>query len=208
MKISFRLGHKNYPKLSDFRQSCLAHDSVGGHLGRTQLERLPSAPQHAGRSPVPLPFPNPACTSGSSRFTYCWNLAWRILSSTLLAREMSTTVQQLEHPVALGSLACCRPWGRKESDRTQGLNNTMLAERTLPLRLAGLFARDWLGVTATDLAVGWDRSPSTSLSFQLPQVASSGFLTWWLGSKTVKADATKAFEALTLNPPSITSPAF
>ena len=32
---------------------------------------------------VPLPFLNPACTSGSSRFTYCWSLAiflsqWKI----------------------------------------------------------------------------------------------------------------------------------
>ena len=33
---------------------------------------------------VPLPFLNPAWTSGSSRFTYCWSLAWRILSITLL----------------------------------------------------------------------------------------------------------------------------
>ena len=31
-------------------------------------------------------------TSGSSWFTYCWNLAWRILSITLLACEMSPTV--------------------------------------------------------------------------------------------------------------------
>ena len=39
---------------------------------------------------VPLPFLNPAGTSGSSRFTYCWRLAWRILSITLLAAcEMS-----------------------------------------------------------------------------------------------------------------------
>ena len=29
---------------------------------------------------VPLPFPNPAWTSWSSWFTYCWSLAWRILS--------------------------------------------------------------------------------------------------------------------------------
>ena len=29
---------------------------------------------------VPLPFLNPAWTSGSSRFMYCWSLAWRILS--------------------------------------------------------------------------------------------------------------------------------
>ena len=33
---------------------------------------------------VPLPFLKPAWTSGSSRLTYCWSLAWRILSITLL----------------------------------------------------------------------------------------------------------------------------
>ena len=36
------------------------------------------------RSLVPLSFPEPAWTSGSSRFTYCWSLAWRILSISLL----------------------------------------------------------------------------------------------------------------------------
>ena len=41
---------------------------------------------------VPLPFLNPVWTSGSSRFTYCWNLAWRILSITSLACEISTIV--------------------------------------------------------------------------------------------------------------------
>ena len=29
---------------------------------------------------VPLSFLNPSWTSGNSRFTYCWSLAWRILS--------------------------------------------------------------------------------------------------------------------------------
>ena len=29
---------------------------------------------------VPLPFLNPAWASGSSQFTYCWSLVWRILS--------------------------------------------------------------------------------------------------------------------------------
>ena len=33
---------------------------------------------------VPLPLLNPAQTSGSSQFMYCWSLAWRILSITLL----------------------------------------------------------------------------------------------------------------------------
>ena len=41
---------------------------------------------------VPLPFLKPAGTSGSSRFTYCWSLAWRIVSITLLACEMSAIV--------------------------------------------------------------------------------------------------------------------
>ena len=41
---------------------------------------------------VPLLFLNPAWTSGSSQFTYCWSLAWRILSTTLLACEVSAFV--------------------------------------------------------------------------------------------------------------------
>ena len=38
---------------------------------------------------VPLPFLKPAWTCGSSWFTYCWRLALRILSITLVACEMS-----------------------------------------------------------------------------------------------------------------------
>ena len=38
---------------------------------------------------VSLPFLNPAWTSGSWQFTYCWSLAWRMLSITLLVCEMS-----------------------------------------------------------------------------------------------------------------------
>ena len=41
---------------------------------------------------VPLPFLKPAWTSGSSWFTYCWSLAWRILSITLLVCEMIAIV--------------------------------------------------------------------------------------------------------------------
>ena len=41
---------------------------------------------------VPLPFLNPAWTSGISQFTYYWSLAWRILSITLLACEMNAPV--------------------------------------------------------------------------------------------------------------------
>ena len=39
-------------------------------------------------SPVPLPFLKSAWTSGSSRFTYCWSLAWRIFSINLPVCEM------------------------------------------------------------------------------------------------------------------------
>ena len=41
---------------------------------------------------VPLLFLNLACTSGSSWFMYCWSIAGRILSLTLVACEMSAVV--------------------------------------------------------------------------------------------------------------------
>ena len=41
---------------------------------------------------VPLPFLKPAWTSGSSRFTYCWSLAWRILSITSVWDECNCVV--------------------------------------------------------------------------------------------------------------------
>ena len=36
---------------------------------------------------APLPFLNPACMSGTSQFTYCWSLAWRILSISLTSMQ-------------------------------------------------------------------------------------------------------------------------
>ena len=41
---------------------------------------------------VPLPSLNPAWTSGSSWFTYCWILAWRILSITNMWDECNSVV--------------------------------------------------------------------------------------------------------------------
>ena len=47
-------------------------------------------PEDAGNlSLVPLPFLKPAWTTGSSWFTFCWSLAWRILSITLLEYQIS-----------------------------------------------------------------------------------------------------------------------
>jgi len=51
----------------------------------------------------PLPFLHPAWTSGNSRFTYCWSLAWKILRITLLACEMRAIVWWFEHSLALPS---------------------------------------------------------------------------------------------------------
>ena len=50
---------------------------------------------------VPLPFLKPAWTPGSSWFMYCWSLAWRILSITLLACEMSAIVWYFERSFTL-----------------------------------------------------------------------------------------------------------
>ena len=49
---------------------------------------------------VHLLFLKLAWTSGSSQFTFCWSLAWRILSITFLACEMSAIVQYFEHSLA------------------------------------------------------------------------------------------------------------
>ena len=55
-------------------------------------------------------------TSGSSWFMYCWSLAWRRLSITLLASEMSTIMWKFEQYLALpffgigmktGLFQCC-----------------------------------------------------------------------------------------------------
>ena len=54
---------------------------------------------------VPTPFLNSACTSASSQFMYFWIWAWRILSITLLACEMSITDDSLSilwHCLSLG----------------------------------------------------------------------------------------------------------
>ena len=45
---------------------------------------------------VPLPFLKLAWTSGSSQFTYCWSLAWRILSIALLACAAAAAAASLQ----------------------------------------------------------------------------------------------------------------
>ena len=77
---------------------------------------------------VPLPFLKPAWTSGSSWFTYCWSLACRILSITLLACEMSAIVQQFEHSLGLewkltlGTMNYKNPEGNPKYPLTDSMN--------------------------------------------------------------------------------------
>ena len=64
---------------------------------------------------VPLPFLKPAWTSGSSRFTYCWSLTWRILSITLLvcAAAAAKSLQScltLCDPIRRQPTRLPRPW--------------------------------------------------------------------------------------------------
>ena len=48
------------------------------------------------QSLVPLPFLNPAWTSGSSQFMYCWSLAWEILNITLLVCAAAAAAKSLQ----------------------------------------------------------------------------------------------------------------
>ena len=43
---------------------------------------------------------NPVCTSGNSQFMYCLRVTWRILSITLIACEISSTLWYFEHSLA------------------------------------------------------------------------------------------------------------
>ena len=52
---------------------------------------------------VPLPFLNPAWTSGSSQFIYYWSIPWGILSITLLSCEMSA-IEVHKFPTHFSSL--------------------------------------------------------------------------------------------------------
>ena len=68
---------------------------------------------------VPLPFLNPAWTSGSSRFTYYWSLTWRKW------QPVPVLLPGKSHGPR--SLVGYSPWGRKESDTTERLHFTSLA---------------------------------------------------------------------------------
>ena len=86
---------------------------------------------------VVLPFLNPAGTSGSSRFMYCWSLAWRIWSITLLASEMSVLCSSLSilwHYLFLGlewKLTFSSPVTTAEFSKFAGILSAALSQHHL-----------------------------------------------------------------------------
>ena len=85
---------------------------------------------------VPLPFLNPAWMSESSRFMYCWSLAWRILSITLLVCEMSAIVHMsiLWHCLSLGlewKLTFPSPVATAEFSKFAGILSAALSQHHL-----------------------------------------------------------------------------
>ena len=60
---------------------------------------------------VPLPFLNPAWTSGSFQFIYCWSLDWRILSITLSTKVH--LVMAMVFPVVMYG---CDSWTIKKAE--------------------------------------------------------------------------------------------
>ena len=88
---------------------------------------------------IPLPFLNPTWTFGSSSFTCCWSLTWRILSIILLACKMSVWNRELMISDFLGpvteifvfalslvswipriiSMSCPFPWSQLEAGSSQ-----------------------------------------------------------------------------------------
>ena len=63
-----------------------------------------------------LPFLKPAWTSGSSRFTYCWSLAWRILSITLLVCDFPGGSDGKASVYKAGDPGSIPGWGRSPGE--------------------------------------------------------------------------------------------
>ena len=82
-------------------------------------------------------FLNPARTYGSSWFTYCWSLAWRLLSITLLVCKMSAVFSSLNilcHCLSLGSewkLTFSSPVATAEFSKFAGILRAALSQHYL-----------------------------------------------------------------------------
>ena len=87
---------------------------------------------------VPLLFLKPAWISGSSQFTYCWSLAWRILSIILVVCEMSALCGSLSilwHCLSLGlewKLTFSSPVATAEFSKFASVLSAALSQHHLP----------------------------------------------------------------------------
>ena len=83
--------------LKNFSQFIVVHTDKGfGIVNKAEIDVFLELSCFATWSLVPLPFLKPTWTYGSSRFTYCWSLAWRILSITLLACAAAAAAKSLQ----------------------------------------------------------------------------------------------------------------
>ena len=136
---------------------------------------------------VPLPFLNPACTFGSSWLTYCWSLAWRILSITLLACEMSAIVQYSEHSLALSFF-----WIGMKTDLFQSCGHCWIFQicwHTECSTFTALSFRIWnssAGIPSTPLALFVDMVPKSHLTSHSRMSGSKWVITplWLSGALT------------------------
>ena len=147
---------------------------------------------------VPLPFLKPACTYESSQFTYCWSLAWRIFSMTLLAYSSTLLVAQL----VKNCLQCGRPgfepwagklpqrrerlptpvfcsgefqglyslWGHKESDTTEQLSLASLWNKCNYMVVWTFFS----------IALLWDWNENWNFSVLCPLLNFPNWLAYWV----------------------------
>ena len=137
----------------------------------------------------PLPFLNPAWISLSSQFTYSvQSLAWRILSLTLWACEISTIVQKFEHSLALPFFGI----GMK-TDLFQSCGHCWVFQICLHIECSTLTAssfRIWnssAGIPSPPLALFVVMLPKAHLT-SCSRISGSRWMTtsWWL-SRSLRA---------------------
>ena len=75
---------------------------------------------------VPLPFLNPAWTSGSSQFMYCWSLAWWILPYFVSVwHECNCAVVWTFSGIAFLWDSSCTTWPKIKKELASGFTNFM-----------------------------------------------------------------------------------
>ena len=120
---------------------------------------------------VPLPFLNPACTSGHCWFTYCWSLAWKILTITLLTwNKHSCIVYSFNRQVQLRQAGFSKAWcgGRMrnkmqefiERQRSGDQHHSKVKVLKLnPSQLDYTFSHEWNNMQWVKLELMWPSRP-------------------------------------------------